>query len=338
MGPPCAWRLSKYDADGNNQWSQAEFDSYKLDYGGSATFSDVDSSQGGIISSKEWSTYCASSDNFPTYDTDGDCKLSKSELEIYIVATGSIGVMSIVDINGDSFISSLEFMLYTLGPSALCGDAVYSYRAGKYDKDADGSWSSAEFDAYITAYGGSGSFASVSGGDGLISVAEYSSYAKSAPPTCAQRFSKYDADGNNQWNQAEFDTYVTYYGGSATFDDVDTSKGGVISSKEWDTYCTSSDNFQVYDSNGDCKWSNAEYSSYASANAGLREFSYYDTSGDGFISSIEWAFYLTECVGCGGLSLISHRFGKFDADGVCVCERERERVCVCVCVRERECV
>jgi hypothetical protein len=313
----CAWRFSKYDANSNNQWSRAEFDAYMLNYASFATFSDVDTSQGGIISSQEWSTYCASSDKFFVFDSDGDLKLSKSELDAYIIATGSNGMMSVVDANGDGFVSSFEFLMYALGPSALCGNAVYTYRFGKYDADADSRWSSTEFGAYTAAYGGSSTFAAVSGGDGWISEAEYTSYAKSTLSTCAERFSKYDVDVNNQWSKAEFDAYVWNYGGSAAFTDVDTSKGGIISSKEWQTYCTSSDNFAAYDIDGDCKWASTDFSAYAIVNTGLNMFSYYDTNGDGFISNFEWASYLTECVGCGGLSLITHRFGQFDSDGAC---------------------
>ena len=135
-----------------------------------------------------------------------------------------------MDSNGDGIITTRESTAYALSPSALCGDAVYSYRFGKYDTAADGSWSSAEFDAYTAAYGGSGTFSVVSGGDGsTISESEYTSYAKSANglPTCAWRLSKYDADGNNQWSQAEFDAYKLDYGGSATFSDVDSSQGEI---------------------------------------------------------------------------------------------------------------
>jgi hypothetical protein len=61
--PSCASRLSKYDTNLNNELSRAEFDAYVLAYGASTTLSDVDLSQDGVISSQEWSTYCASSDN-----------------------------------------------------------------------------------------------------------------------------------------------------------------------------------------------------------------------------------------------------------------------------------
>jgi cysteine-rich repeat protein len=62
--------------------------------------------------------------------------------------------------------------------SAYYGDAMYSYRFGKYDADADGMWSSAEFAAYTEVYGESDTFSVVSGGDRSISEAKYTSYAK----------------------------------------------------------------------------------------------------------------------------------------------------------------
>jgi hypothetical protein len=119
----CAWRFSKYDLHSNNQWSQAEFDAYILTYGGSASFSDVDTShlpkyqsQGGIISNNEWSTYCASSDSFALYDTNGDCKWSCSEVDAYIAATGGTGTCASMDTNGDGLISSRESTAYALSP------------------------------------------------------------------------------------------------------------------------------------------------------------------------------------------------------------------------------
>ena len=133
-----------------------------------------------------------------------------------------------------------------------------------------GSWPSAEFDAYTSVYGGTGTFSAVSGGDGSMSESEYITYAKSASgtPSCAWRLSKYDANNNNQWSQTEFDAYIRDYGGSAVFSDVDASQGGIISSSEWNSYCASSDSFAQYDTDGDCRWSCTEFDAYNNAVSG----------------------------------------------------------------------
>jgi hypothetical protein len=55
----CAWRFNEHDVNSNNQWSEEEFNAYLIAYGSSATFSDADTSQDGIISNKEWITHCA---------------------------------------------------------------------------------------------------------------------------------------------------------------------------------------------------------------------------------------------------------------------------------------
>ena len=316
-----AWRLSKYDANNNNQWSQTEFDAYILDYGGSAVFSDVDTSQGGIISSSEWNSYCASIDSFAQYDTNGDCRWSCTEFDAYNTAVSGAGSCANVDTNGDGIVSRSESTSYALSPSALCGDAVYAYRFARYDADASGSWTGTEFDAYTSVYGGTGTFAAVSGGDGSMSESEYITYAKSAigKPSCTWRLNKYDANNDDQWSQTEFNAFNIEYGSIAVFSDVDISKGGGISSSEWNTYCASSDSFAQYDTDCDGRWSSVEFSWYSKANKGVRDLSFYDSNSDGYLSWKEWGSVSTICVGCGGKKLAKYKFTKYDNDGNVFC-------------------
>ena len=80
---------------------------------------------------------------------------------------------TIADTTGDAQITKDEFNSYALSTRALCGDAVYAYRFARFDALLDGRWLTSEFGAYTSVYGGTGTFAAVSGGDGSMSESEY---------------------------------------------------------------------------------------------------------------------------------------------------------------------
>ena len=169
-----------------------------------------------------------------------------------------MGTFASIDASGDGFLSYDEFNSYSLSPSSLSGDGVYSYRYGRFDRDGNGCWDTTEFTDYTNTYGGTGSYNTVdTNSNACISESEYSSYAKgsSGIASCDSIFTKYDTNGRGSWSREEFAVYQNLYGG--VFQAIDSSQGGIISKNEWGNYCSSAATFTEYDTDGNGCWSSA---------------------------------------------------------------------------------
>jgi hypothetical protein len=135
--------------------------------------------------------------------------------------------------------------------------------------------------------------------------------------TCVFRFSQFDRDASLGLSREEFTAYSSVYGGSLSFDIIDTDRDRILSEREITElmvgdYGIPNDAwlFSRYDIDLNQKWSSGEYAAYAKAfgplenkNAtgrsqspsitNLTEFDFIDVSGDGFISSWEFSAFLS---------------------------------------------
>ena len=140
-------RFSRYDADGNGQWSKSDFAAYEANFKSEATFDMVDASRGGAISKAEFVVFYRAESTFTNYALKENGAMTQTNWTTYTTDYGISAncTFSSVDTSGNKLISRSEY--YASFFSAGCKPSAKATFA-KYDTDANGRWSADEFAAY----------------------------------------------------------------------------------------------------------------------------------------------------------------------------------------------
>ena len=136
--------------------------------------------------------------------------------------------------------------------------------------------------------------------DGLSTRADEGNNGSEVYVSSSRRFDMFDRDANLEWTRSEFEGYSSIYGGSLTFDAVDSDRNNVIQLRELVEYMNGAFSTPSYtwrlarfDSDLDRKWSHDEYGTYSKffglihGTKGNGTFEQIDVSGDGFLSHAE---------------------------------------------------
>ena len=135
--------------------------------------------------------------------------------------------------------------------------------------------------------------------DGLSTRADEGNNESEVHVSSSRRFDMFDRDANLEWTRSEFEGYSSIYGGSLTFDAVDSDRNNVIQPRELVEYMNGAFSTPSYtwrlarfDSDLDRKWSHDEYATYSKFfglihGTGNGTFEQMDVSGDGFLSHAE---------------------------------------------------
>ena len=148
-------RISRYDANGNGQWSDSEFTAYEANFKSEAIFDMVDTSAGGAISAAEFAVFYRAGSTFADYGMKENGAMTQTNWEKYTTDYGipETCTFSSVDTSGNKLVSKSEY--YASFYNAGCRPSAKA-RFVQYDTDANGQWSADEFEAYSKNFKGCG--------------------------------------------------------------------------------------------------------------------------------------------------------------------------------------